>query len=173
MPTVAIALGSNLGDRAWHLRRAIHELRGVVRVVRVSTFVETEPVDAPPGSPPFLNAVVLGTTRLAAGELLGALMEIETKLGRRRRGIRNEPRVIDLDLIVHGATRRRSETLTLPHPRAASRAFVIEPMREVAPQALAFVEAGTAGRVDWPRRTSAGGRPAPEDCVAGKRARRS
>jgi 2-amino-4-hydroxy-6-hydroxymethyldihydropteridine diphosphokinase len=128
MPDVAvIALGSNLGDRAYHLRRAIRELP--IRVVRVSEFIETEPVDAPP--PLFLNAVVIGYTSLGPHMLLAALLQLEQRLGRRRTGIRNEPRIIDLDLIAYGATRMRTPTLTLPHPRAHERDFVMGPLRSL------------------------------------------
>jgi 2-amino-4-hydroxy-6-hydroxymethyldihydropteridine diphosphokinase len=127
---VAVALGSNLGDRAWFLRRAIHELRSVVDVVRVSSFIETDPVDAPPGSPRFLNAVVAGATRLSPQQLLDALLAIESRLGRRRT-VRNAPRVIDLDLIVHSAHRIRTQALTLPHPRFREREFVMAPLREL------------------------------------------
>jgi 2-amino-4-hydroxy-6-hydroxymethyldihydropteridine diphosphokinase len=123
-----IALGSNLGDRAWNLRRAIAALP--VRVVRVSAFFETEPVDAPP--PMFLNAVVIGHTRLGPHALLHALLALEKRLGRTRRGIRNEPRVIDLDLIAYGPTRIRTPELTLPHPRARQRAFVMQPFSAVS-----------------------------------------
>ncbi|HEV2718486.1 MAG TPA: 2-amino-4-hydroxy-6-hydroxymethyldihydropteridine diphosphokinase [Thermoanaerobaculia bacterium] len=129
--TVAIALGSNLGDRALTLRRAIRELQRVVHVVRVSTFRETEPVDAPPGSPRFLNAVVLGYTSLAPLALLEALQSIESRLGRRRTRVRNAPRTIDLDLIFHSAHRARTRQLTLPHPRYREREFVMAPLREV------------------------------------------
>ena len=122
-----IALGSNLGDRAYHLRRAIHELP--MRVVRVSQFIETEPVDAPP--PTFLNAVAIGYTSLGPHLLLAALLDLEKRLGRRRRGVKNEPRVIDLDLIAYGATRMRTPALTLPHPRAHEREFVMGPLREL------------------------------------------
>jgi 2-amino-4-hydroxy-6-hydroxymethyldihydropteridine diphosphokinase len=129
--TVIIALGSNLGDRAYTLRRAIHELRGVVDVVRVSSFIETEPVDAPAGSPRFLNAVVAGVTHLPPQPLLDALLAIEARLGRRRPAPRNAPRVIDLDLILHSAHRLRTRTLTLPHPRYQEREFVMIPLREL------------------------------------------
>jgi len=129
--SVLIALGSNLGDRRYNLMRAIHALRDVVRVVRVSAIRETAPVDAPPGSPPFLNAVVAGYTTLSPESLLDALLAIESRHGRVRRGIRNEPRVIDLDLIFHGAHRMRTERLTLPHPRYREREFVMTPMREL------------------------------------------
>ncbi|HVG24373.1 MAG TPA: 2-amino-4-hydroxy-6-hydroxymethyldihydropteridine diphosphokinase [Thermoanaerobaculia bacterium] len=125
--SVVIALGSNLGDRAWHLRRAIRELP--IRVVRVSAFIETEPVDAPP--PMYLNAVAIGYTSLRPHQLLAALLQLETRLGRKRSGVRNEPRIIDLDLIAYGATRMRTSHLTLPHPRAQERDFVMQPLRSL------------------------------------------
>ena len=128
---MVIALGSNLGDRRYNLLRAVHALRSVVRVVRVSAIIETEPVDAPP--PRYLNMVVTGYTSLTPEELLTALLDIEIRLGRVRRGVRNEPRIIDLDLILHGGHRRRTRRLTLPHPRAHERAFVMEPLATVFP----------------------------------------
>jgi 2-amino-4-hydroxy-6-hydroxymethyldihydropteridine diphosphokinase len=140
---VVIALGSNLGDRAYNLRRALSLLP--VRVVRVSAFVETEPVGAPEGSPLFLNAVAIGYTSLDAFELLEELHAIEARMGRVRRR-RNEPRVIDLDLILHGATAFRSRALTLPHPRAHERAFVMEPLREVLARAAGPLSAWRASR---------------------------
>ena len=130
--TVVIALGSNLGDRNWYLQRAIEELRKVISVVRVSSIIETEPVNAPP--PKFLNAVVLGYTRLSPEELLDRLQEIEARLGRRRT-TRNAPRVIDLDLILHGVNVRHTRRLTLPHPRYREREFVMRPLREIWPTA--------------------------------------
>ncbi|HXH91289.1 MAG TPA: 2-amino-4-hydroxy-6-hydroxymethyldihydropteridine diphosphokinase [Thermoanaerobaculia bacterium] len=126
--SVLVALGSNLGDRALSLRRAIDVLRGVIRVVRVSAFVDTEPVEAPPGSPRFLNAVVAGYTDLDPQSLLAALLAIEARLGRRRT-IRNAPRVIDIDLILHSAHLVRTPGLTLPHARYLGRVFVREPLR--------------------------------------------
>ncbi|HEX7807591.1 MAG TPA: 2-amino-4-hydroxy-6-hydroxymethyldihydropteridine diphosphokinase [Thermoanaerobaculia bacterium] len=126
-----MALGSNLGDRRYNVLRAMHELRALMHVVRVSSIIETAAVDAPAGSPPFLNAVIVGYTSLAPLGLLDALLAIEKRLGRVRRGVRNEPRVIDLDLIVYGAVRMRSERLTLPHPRAHEREFVMGPLRSV------------------------------------------
>lgn len=126
--SVLIALGSNLGDRALFLRRAINELRHVIHVVRVRTFIETDPVDAPP--PKYLNAVVAGYTELEPFPLLEALHAIETRLGRRRT-TRNAPRVIDLDLILHSANLMRTRSLTLPHPRYLGREFVRGPMRQL------------------------------------------
>ena len=126
--SVLIAAGSNLGDRALFLRRAIDELRQVIHVVRISAFIETDPVDAPP--PKYLNAVIAGYTDLPPASLLDALHAIETRLGRRRT-TRNAPRVIDLDLILHSAHLVRTPALTLPHPRYLGREFVRGPLREL------------------------------------------
>ena len=101
----------------------------VVRVVRVSSIVETEPVDAPP--PRYLNLVLTGYTSLGPEELLDHLLAIEMNLGRVRPSRRNAPRVIDIDLIAHGGHRRASAFLTLPHPRAHRREFVMEPLAEI------------------------------------------
>lgn len=135
-----MALGSNLGDREYHLRRALYELRSVVRIVRVSAIHETEAVDAPAGSPAFLNLVLVGMTALLPLPLLASLLAIEKRLGRVRRGVRNEPRIIDIDLILHGATRMHTRALTLPHPRAHEREFVMVPMREIAADLAAATE---------------------------------
>lgn len=130
LPTVVIALGANLGDRALTLRRAVDALGRVMRVVRASSVYETEPVDAPAGSPHFLNMVVAGFTRLEPLALLDELQRIEASLGRRR-GIRNAPRTIDLDLIAYSSRAMRTKRLTLPHPRYREREFVMEPLREL------------------------------------------
>ena len=131
MPSsVLIALGSNLGDRPWLLRRAVDELTREIHVVRVSSFIETEPVNAPAGSPRFLNAVMAGCTELPAAAVLDALLRIERKLGRRRT-VRNAPRLIDLDLILYSAQVARTQGLTLPHPRYLQREFVLGPIREL------------------------------------------
>lgn len=127
---VVIALGSNLGDRAWHLRRALHRLQRIVRVVRVSGIYETQAVDSPPGSPDFLNMVAAGLTALPPFELLRGLLAAEAELGRVR-SIRNAPRTIDLDLIFYGARRIRSRELTIPHPRYHGREFVLRPLRDL------------------------------------------
>ncbi|MFZ2491011.1 MAG: 2-amino-4-hydroxy-6-hydroxymethyldihydropteridine diphosphokinase [Thermoanaerobaculia bacterium] len=128
---VVIALGSNLGDRRLNLARAVHEMRTAVRIVRLSRIHETDPVDAPAGSQRFFNMVVAGYTALSPEELMASLLGIEARLGRIRRGIRNAPRIIDLDVILFGATLRRSRSLTLPHPRYRDREFVTAPLREL------------------------------------------
>ena len=127
--TVAIALGSNLGNRRLNLRRAIDELKRVMTIVRVSSVSETDPVDAPP--PKYLNMVIVGHTHLAPEDLMRALLAIEARLGRRRPSARNAPRPIDLDLIFYDAVRMRTAQLTLPHPRYREREFVLRPLREV------------------------------------------
>jgi 2-amino-4-hydroxy-6-hydroxymethyldihydropteridine diphosphokinase len=127
---VAIALGSNLGNRRRFLRQAVHRMEAVVHVVRVSSIFETDPVEAPPDSPCFLNAVVAGVTTLAPVQLLAALQQIERQIGRRR-GAFHSPRVIDLDLILYDACMVRSPALTIPHPRFREREFVLAPLREL------------------------------------------
>jgi 2-amino-4-hydroxy-6-hydroxymethyldihydropteridine diphosphokinase len=128
--SVVIALGTNLGDRRLNLRRAVDALGALVRLARLSSVWQTAPVDAPAGSGPFLNMAVAGWTRLSAPDLLERMHAIEAAMGRVRRR-RNEPRVIDLDLILYGATLARSATLALPHPRYRERAFVLDPLREL------------------------------------------
>lgn len=128
--SVLIALGSNLGNRIVNLRRATGELQNVLSIVRISSVIETKAVDAPPGSPDFLNMVAAGFTRLTPEALLVRMQEIEHRLGRAR-GARNAPRTIDLDLILHSANVRRSRFLTLPHPRYLQRDFVMRPLREL------------------------------------------
>lgn len=146
--TVVIALGSNLSDRRYYIRRAIDELRKVISIVRVSSIIETEPVDAPP--PRYLNAVVLGHTHLSPEELLDQLQAIEKRLGRRRT-TRNAPRTIDLDLILHSANVRRTARLTLPHPRYRERGFVMTPLREIWPTASQTrrPDPHAGGRAGW------------------------
>ena len=139
-----IALGSNVGPREWILRSAIHRLSPFVRVVRVSAFHETDPVDAPAGSPRFLNAVLSGFTHLAPNDLLAAMLRVEQGLGRVRRG-RNAPRTLDLDLILYGATMMRTLDLTLPHPRYLDREFVRGPLRELR---LPWCDPVTGRRLD-------------------------
>jgi 2-amino-4-hydroxy-6-hydroxymethyldihydropteridine diphosphokinase len=128
--SVLIALGSNLGDRALNLRRALWRLGDVVRIVRVSGVWETDPVDAPTGSGAFLNMAAAGWTRHSAPALLDRLHLIEESMGRQRR-VRNQPRIIDLDLVLHGVTLIRSRALSVPHPRYLSRGFVLAPLSEL------------------------------------------
>jgi 2-amino-4-hydroxy-6-hydroxymethyldihydropteridine diphosphokinase len=128
-----IALGSNLGDRESYIQGALKEMATFLTIERVSTLIETEPVGGP-SQGDYLNAVVLGECELEAEELLKKLMEIEKNLGRVREEI-NGPRTIDLDIISMGDLVIQSENLSLPHPRAHLRRFVLEPWLEVDPEA--------------------------------------
>ncbi|CAA9363290.1 MAG: 2-amino-4-hydroxy-6-hydroxymethyldihydropteridinepyrophosphokinase [uncultured Nocardioidaceae bacterium] len=132
-----IALGSNLGDRLSKLQGAVHSLADTpqVWVTEVSPVYETEPLDSPDGSGPYLNAVVLLDTTLPARMLLDRALAIESAFGRQPSEVRNAPRPLDVDLIVVGERRASEETLTLPHPRAHERAFVLAPWADVEPEA--------------------------------------
>lgn len=141
---VVLALGSNLGDRRLNLRRAVDALTRVVRVTRISPLFDTDPLDSPAGSPPFLNIVVAGICALSAEDLLGSIHEIEAELGRRR-SIPNAPRTIDIDLILYGTMIRRSAALTVPHPRFDAREFVLAPLRELG---LGWVDPPTGRAIE-------------------------
>jgi 2-amino-4-hydroxy-6-hydroxymethyldihydropteridine diphosphokinase len=142
---VVVSLGSNLGERLASLQGAVNALADTpdVWVTGVSPVYETEPVDAPEGSEAFLNAVVLLDTTLAATRLLDRAHAIEDAFGRDRSGGElNAPRTLDVDLIVVGDRRGQDDSLRLPHPRAAERAFVLQPWYDVEPDAV-IPDAGT------------------------------
>ena len=131
MISVAIALGSNLGDRANHLHAALAALTPSVHNLRISSFYETEPVGV--GEQPlFLNAVAVGETDLAARALLDELLEIERRFGRER-PYPGAARTLDLDLILYGERIIEETGLIVPHPRFRERDFVLRPLAEVAP----------------------------------------
>ena len=127
---VAIALGSNLGDREAHLRGAVAALSPLLDELRVSRFIETDPVGVGK-QPPFLNAALVGRTTLSAGELLRLLLEVEVRFGRTRSSP-GAARTLDLDLIFFGDARIEEPRLSVPHPRFRDRLFVLEPLAEVA-----------------------------------------
>ncbi len=127
---VAIALGSNIGDREAHLRYAVARLATILDGIRVSFFMETEPQGVAP-QPLFLNAAVVGDTRLSAGPLLGVLLSIERERGRER-PCAGAPRTLDLDLVLFGAERINEPGLEVPHPRFRERSFVLEPLAAIA-----------------------------------------
>lgn len=134
MARAVIALGSNLGDRAGHLRRAIEAL-GLLpgtRVLAVSAFIETAPVDVPPAYQDlsFLNGALILETALEPEALLDELNRLEAEAGRVR-AERNGPRPLDLDIILYEGVRVQSARLTLPHPRAHLRDFVLRPLAEL------------------------------------------
>jgi 2-amino-4-hydroxy-6-hydroxymethyldihydropteridine diphosphokinase len=132
-----IALGSNLGNSRMLVGHAMECLQSLSDAPLVrSSLWQSGPVDCPPGSPAFINAAVVLVPR--AGEtpesLLLKLQALEKELGRQPRRILNEPRPIDLDLIALGGEVRASPQLTLPHPRAHLRRFVLEPVNEIVPE---------------------------------------
>lgn len=135
---VVLALGSNLGDRMSSLQGAVSAIADTpdVWVTGVSPVYETAPVDAPEGSEPFLNAVVLVDTTLAAHRLMERALAIEDVYGRERDGVPHAPRTLDVDLVVVGDRRSHDDALRLPHPRAHHRAFVLLPWADLEPDAV-------------------------------------
>jgi 2-amino-4-hydroxy-6-hydroxymethyldihydropteridine diphosphokinase len=132
-PTIAVALGSNLGDRVGHLNHAVARLQTVLRQLKVSRYIETAPVGVTGPQPLFLNAAAVGTSLLNPRELLEALLGIEQERGRRR--LRPEtvaPRTLDLDLVLYGDMVIDEPQLVVPHPRFRERRFVLEPLAEIA-----------------------------------------
>ena len=130
---VVISLGSNLGNRKANLSGAIKSLAKYINVEQVSEFIETEPVGGPE-QPNYINAVLIGESNLSPEELLKSCQEIEAEFGRIR-DVRWGPRTLDIDLIKFGETQMDSEKLTLPHPRAHEREFVLEPWLSIEPNA--------------------------------------
>ena len=129
-----IALGSNLGDRERHLHAALaalRALRGVSDVV-TSRVYETTPV-GPGEQRPYLNAVARVATDLSPRDLLDQLLAIERSEARERGAVRNAPRTLDLDLLLYGEREIDEPGLVVPHPRMAQRAFVLEPLCDLAP----------------------------------------
>lgn len=133
---VVYMLGSNLGDRLDNLQGAVDELAATpdVIIVDVSSVYETEAVGGPADNPPFLNAAVVAETTLEPRTLLERALAIEDAFDRVREEA-NGPRTLDVDLLVVGNTVLDSAELTLPHPRAHQRAFVLVPWAEIDPAA--------------------------------------
>jgi 2-amino-4-hydroxy-6-hydroxymethyldihydropteridine diphosphokinase len=129
-------LGSNLGNSRDNVLKAIERLQGFSDFpLRKSSLWKTTPVDCPPGSPDFVNAVVALVP--SAGEtpesLLKKLQALEKEFGRTPKKVLNEPRPLDLDLIAFGDEQRATRELALPHPQAHQRRFVMQPLTELAP----------------------------------------
>jgi len=127
---VAIAIGSNLGDRDRYLRDAAAALRSFVDPLRLSSFHDTAPVGVGP-QPEFLNAAAAGETSLSARALLDLLLSTEQAFGRAR-PYPGAPRTLDLDLILYGDDVIDEPGLIVPHPRFRERRFVLEPLAEIA-----------------------------------------
>ena len=145
-----VSLGSNLGDSRQIILDAMTQLQSLSdQPILKSSLWQTSPVDCPPGSPPFVNAVVGLAPR--AGEtpesLLAQLQAIEKRFGRLPKKALNEPRPLDLDLIAFGTEKRGTKELTLPHPRAHLRRFVLQPLAEIAPGLILPGQTRTVARL--------------------------
>ena len=133
--TVYLSLGSNVGERKENLRAAIASLADAgVRVTRVSSFYETEPVDFLE-QVWFLNCAVEGVTEAPALELLRALRGIELRMGSKKL-VTKGPRLIDMDILLYGSETIDTPELQVPHPRMHLRRFVLVPLAEIAPEAM-------------------------------------
>jgi 2-amino-4-hydroxy-6-hydroxymethyldihydropteridine diphosphokinase len=133
---ILVGIGSNRGDRVASVRASIAALSDFAAgVVRASSLWRTSPVDCPPGSGDFINAVVAFEPRegLTPEALLAGLKQLERQFGRTEQPVRNAPRELDLDLLVFGSQQRSGAAFELPHPRATQRRFVLAPAAEVAP----------------------------------------
>jgi len=131
---IYLSLGSNIGDRAANLNAAIDRLRVLGEVVAVSSFYETEPVEFI-AQAWFLNCAVALDTEKTPQQLLAGIVDIEQQLGRRR-GRKKGPRIIDLDILLFGNSIVDDPGLTIPHPAMHERRFALEPLAEIAPDAL-------------------------------------
>jgi len=131
---VYLSLGSNVGDREDHLRDALTRLQAQGRIVSVSSFYETEPVEFT-DQVWFLNCAVALEATKTPESLMEALLYVEQRMGRQRIQ-RKGPRTIDIDILLFGDKIVESAKLTIPHPAMHERRFVLEPLAEIAPEAL-------------------------------------
>lgn len=151
-----VALGSNLGDSISLIQQARERLAGFAAGPLVhSSLWRSSPVDCPPGSPDFLNAVsaFVPAAELTPETLLSGLQELEREFGRRPKLVLNEARPIDLDLVSFQCETRATDRLRLPHPRAHLRQFVLRPLAEIAPELVLPGHAQTVSELLRPLRT--------------------
>jgi 2-amino-4-hydroxy-6-hydroxymethyldihydropteridine diphosphokinase len=136
MTLAYIGIGSNLGDREKNIRKALAILveSPGLEVRKISSFLDN-PAEGIEKAPAFLNAAIEVQTTLGAKDLVKRLLEIEQHMGRVRRE-KWEPRIIDLDLLLHGSTIISTETATVPHPLMHQRRFVLAPLAEIAPNVV-------------------------------------
>lgn len=133
MSTIYLGLGSNLGDRRANIERSISLLvSNGLSLQKHSTVIETDPVGGPEDQGKYLNSVLKAETTLSPAELLQLINKIEKKLGRIRT-IVNEPRTIDIDILLYDNIETNEPDLTIPHPRMFERNFVLGPLKEIEP----------------------------------------
>jgi 2-amino-4-hydroxy-6-hydroxymethyldihydropteridine diphosphokinase len=145
-----IALGSNLGDSRKIILDAMARLQNFSdEPILKSSLWQTSPVNCPPNSPKFMNAIVglIPREDETPESLLKKLRELEREFGRLSKKVLNEPRPLDLDLIVFGSETRDTEKLILPHPRAHLRKFVLQPLSEIAPDFILPGQGKTASQL--------------------------
>lgn len=131
---IYLSLGSNLGDRAAHLRLALRELEDRIDIRRVSSLYTTDPVGVT-DQPEFFNVAVEADTELEPVELLATVKQIERDVGRRPT-FRWGPRVLDIDILLYDDRMLETEELTIPHREMMNRAFVLIPLAEIAPNVI-------------------------------------
>ncbi len=142
MATAYLGLGSNLGDRAGNIAKAVALLQDKgIALLKMSMINETDPVGGPPQGK-FLNAVVKVETNFSAQELLSRCQNVEKQLGRVRGAVCG-PRTMDIDILLYDQLRMNTPSLVIPHPRMRERAFVMDPLREIEPHL--FKESAHAG----------------------------
>lgn len=133
MAIAFLALGSNLGDRRAYIQKALDRLEANrIKVLKLSTIIETDPVGGPLQGK-YLNAVVKVATEHSPEFLHRITQAIETRLGRIRKEI-NGPRVIDIDILLYDDIKLVTPRLMIPHPRMYERLFVMKPLKEIAPE---------------------------------------
>jgi len=130
-----ISLGANLGQPRKQVSLAIDAIRDVMQIKGVSSLHETKPFGVPDSQPDYINAVLLGESDHKPLDLMKALLRIEQELGRIR-SFQNAARVIDIDIVDFGGLFMQSDDLTLPHPRAHERRFVLAPWLEIEPDGI-------------------------------------
>ena len=142
---IYLSMGTNLGNRRANLERALRLLTAKVKLLKVSPIYETKPIGYA-NQPDFLNIVYMGATRLSPEQLLAFVKSTERQMGRKRT-FKNGPRIIDIDIIFFGRSVVSTPGLTIPHPRAVGREFVLRPLADIAPYVVHPVLHKTASRL--------------------------
>ncbi|OGG55888.1 2-amino-4-hydroxy-6-hydroxymethyldihydropteridine diphosphokinase [Candidatus Kaiserbacteria bacterium RIFCSPHIGHO2_02_FULL_55_20] len=143
MTTIYLGLGSNLGDRAGNIKRALAALAPEITVTKVSPTYETRPMYVT-DQPDFFNAVCEATTELSAADVLRKIKAIEKEMGEHKH---NAPRSIDIDLLLYGSGITDTPELTLPHAGLRERDFVLKPLCDITPELLDPVTGKTVSQL--------------------------
>ncbi len=148
---IGLGLGSNMGDRLGHLTQAKERIVAIpgVKLVAQSPVYDTDPIDVPDefAGLTFLNSVLIIQTSVSIHRLIGSFQSVEREMGRRHDAVRNMPRPIDIDIIYADQIRIKADRVTIPHPRWASRRFVVQPLSDVRPDLHIPGRSGTVSAV--------------------------